>query len=61
MSEKVLQSSTAETPGYTCGAGEKSNHNNIYETIADELERRGIQDLASVPGAEVSLGGGATD
>ena len=53
--------STTETPGHTCGTGEKSNHNNIYKTITDELERRGIQDLTSVPGAEVSLSGGATD
>lgn len=61
LPEKVLQLSTAETPGDACGAGEKSRHNNIYETIADEPERRGIQDLASIPGAEVSLSGGAAD
>lgn len=61
LSEKVPQSSIAETPGDACGAGEKSRHDNVYETIADEPPRRGIQDLASVPSAEVSLSGGAAD
>jgi hypothetical protein len=61
LPEKVLQSSIAETPGDACGAGEKSRHDNVYETIADKPARRGIQDLASVPSAEVSLSGGAAD
>jgi hypothetical protein len=57
--EKVLQSSITETPSDTCGASEKSRHDNVYETIADEPARRGIQDLASVP--SVSLNSGAAD
>jgi hypothetical protein len=61
LPEKVLQSSIAETPGDAFGAGEKSRYDNVYETIADKPARRGIQDLASVPSAEVSLSGGAAD
>lgn len=61
LSEKVLQSSITETPGDACGAGEESRHDNVHETIAGEPARRGIQDLASIPSAEVSLSGGAAD
>jgi len=61
LPKKVLQSSTTETPGDACGVGEKSRHNKVYKTIADKPARRGIQDLVSVPSAEVSLSGSAID
>jgi hypothetical protein len=35
----------------------ESRHDNVYEAIADEPARRGIQDPASIPNAKVSLSG----
>lgn len=58
FSEKVLQLSTATTPGDICGVGEPTRHDNVYETIVDEPARQEIQDLASVPSTEVSLSNG---
>jgi len=57
LPEKALQSLIAESPGDGRGAGEESRHDNVYEAIADEPTRRGIQDPASIPNAEVSLSG----
>jgi hypothetical protein len=57
LPEKLPQSLTAESPGDARGACEKSRHDTVYETIADEPARRQIQDLVSIPNAEVSLSG----
>jgi len=57
LPEKVLQFSTTETPADACGVGKKSRYDDVYKAIADELARRGIQDLASVPSARVFLSG----
>jgi len=61
LPKKALQSLVAESPGDARGVGEKSRYDNVQEAIADEPARRGIQDPASLPNAEVPHSGVVVD
>lgn len=61
LPKKALQPPVAESPRDARGVSEKSRHDNVHEAIADEPSRRGVQDPASIPNAEVSLSGVVAD